>query len=500
MPAKPLILSIDQGTTGTTTVVYNDRGRVVDKAYREIRQIYPRPGWVEHDPMEIWQSVVRTVGELDPQYVARIAAVGITNQRETTVLWDRQSGEPIHNAIVWQCRRTADICATLRPGEVLFRTRTGLPLDAYFSGTKIRWLLDNSSGYRIEDVLFGTIDSWLIWKLTAGGTHATDCTNASRTLLFDIRKRRWDPELCAMLDIPMHILPEVKDSVADYGDVKSVASLSGRRILGVAGDQQAALFGQTCFAEGQIKNTYGTGCFVVMNTGARAIESQNGLVTTLAVDGDGTPCFALEGSIFIAGAAIQWLRDGLGILKSASDSEKAARSVADTGGVYFVPAFVGLGAPHWNMGARGTIVGLTRGTGRNHIIRAALEAMAYQTHDVLVAMEAETGLSAEALAVDGGAVANDFLMQFQADIIGKTVLRPSVIESTSLGAAYLAGLHAGVWRDAGELAKLKTIETEFAPAIDENERAVRLAGWQKALRQTLAYELNHTTTDGMATN
>lgn len=479
------VLSIDQGTTGTTTVLYDRIGRIVGKAYRELSQIYPKPGWVEHNPMEIWETVVDTVEELCSPHRPEITAIGITNQRETAVLWDRKTGTPIFNAIVWQCRRTADHCERLREHEPLFRRRTGLPIDAYFSGTKIKWILENIKGYRLNDVLFGTVDSWLVWKLTGGNVHATDYTNASRTLLFDIRRKKWDPELCRLLGVPSDILPHVRRSVGDYGVVESIPLLTGVPIFAVAGDQQAALFGQTCFSKGQIKNTYGTGSFVIMNTGSDSISSSRGLITTLAVDGTGDPCYALEGSIFSAGAAIQWLRDELRIIEKASDSEAAALSVENNGGVYLVPAFVGLGAPHWDMEARGVLVGLTRGANRNHVVRAALESMAYQTYDVLSAMEEGTQMRTENLAVDGGAAVNDFLMQFQADIIDKPVVRPALIESTSLGAAYMAGLRAEVWKDSNELIGLKTVEREFVPSMDEKTRTQLIEGWQKALRQAM---------------
>lgn len=479
------ILAIDQGTTGTTTVLYDQNGKIVDKAYREFRQIYPKPGWVEHDPMEIWQTVVETVQELCSRNKEKIAAIGITNQRETTIVWDNKTGQPIHNAIVWQCRRTADICKQLKPNEEMFRSKTGLPVDAYFSGTKIKWLLENAKGYQKENLLFGTVDTWLIWKLTGGKVHATDYTNASRTLIFNIVEKQWDTELCQLLNIPQSILPHVKKSVDDYGIVESIPEIAGIPIYGDAGDQQAALFGQACFDAGQIKNTYGTGCFLLMNTGQDAIFSKKGLLTTSAVAGNGEPCYALEGSIFIAGAAIQWLRDELKIIKKSGDSEKAALSVEDTGGVYMVPAFVGLGAPHWDMQARGVIVGLTRGSNRNHIIRAALESMAYQTYDVLSTMEDETGIVADRLAVDGGAVDNNFLMQFQSDIIDRSVVRPSVVESTSQGAAFLAGLKAGVWKNSRELSALKSIEKEFIPSMDILKRNELLKGWKKALRQAM---------------
>ncbi len=479
------ILAIDQGTTGTTTVLYNQEGGIVDKAYRELRQIYPQPGWVEHDPLEIWQTVVDSVQELKSRNKEKIAAIGITNQRETTIVWDKKTGQPIHNAIVWQCRRTADICEKLKPKEELFRNKTGLPVDAYFSGTKIKWLLQNVKESKADNLLFGNIDTWLIWKLTDGKVHATDYTNASRTLIFNIIEKKWDAELCRLLNIPPSILPQVKKSVDDYGVVESIPEIADVPIFGDAGDQQAALFGQACFKEGQSKNTYGTGCFLLINTGSNAIFSEKGLVTTLAVNGKGDPCYALEGSVFIAGAAIQWLRDELKIIDKSAESEKAALSVEDNGGVYMVPAFVGLGAPHWDMQARGVIVGLTRGANRNHIIRAALESMAYQTYDVLSTMEDETGIKTEKLAVDGRAVQNDFLMQFQANIIDRPVLRPSVVESTSQGAAFLAGLKAGIWKNSDELSRLKSVEKEFIPLMDNQKREELVRGWKKALRQAM---------------
>ena len=479
------ILSIDQGTTGTKSVLYDRDGQIVDLVHREFTQIYPKPGWVEHDPLEIWQTVVDTIEVLLSRSHGEIAAIGITNQRETTVIWDKRSGKPVYNAIVWQCRRTAGYCEELNDRQALFRSKTGLPIDAYFSGTKIKWILENVKKCNIDDLLFGTIDTWLIWKLTKGNVHATDYTNASRTMLFNIREKKWDDKLCTLLNVPKTILPEVKKSIDNYGTVKSISRLKGIPIYGVAGDQQAALFGQTCFEKGEIKNTYGTGCFVMMNTGNEYVASEKGLITTIAVDGCGEPCYALEGSIFIAGAAIQWLRDELQLIEKASDSEKAANSVKDCNGVYLVPAFVGLGAPHWDMNARGVLVGLTRGTSRNHVIRAALESMAYQTYDVLTTMERETGIKVKKLAVDGGATVNNFLMQFQADIINKPVVRPSLIESTSLGVAFMAGLKAGVWNDYKELCSLKECDREFIPSMDNKDRGKLLKGWQKALRQAM---------------
>ncbi len=478
-----MILAIDQGTTGTTAVVYDRQGNALRKAYREITQLYPQPGWVEHDPEEIWQTVLESIAESAGPFEGKILAVGITNQRETTILWDKKTGKPLHNAIVWQCRRTMSLCEDLKPHGKGIREKTGLPLDAYFSGTKIRWLLDHLKDLSLEDVLAGTVDSWLIWKLTSGKVHATDPTNASRTMLFDIAKKKWDEPLCRLMGIPREILPEVRESRGDYGLVTSVPVLHGVPIRGVAGDQQASLFGQGCHAAGQIKNTYGTGLFVMMNTGAKRRISQKGLVTTLALDGNGRACYALEGSVFIAGAAIQWLRDELKIIGSAAESQRAAESVPDNGGVYLVPAFVGLGAPHWDMETRGTIVGLTRGSNRGHLIRAALESMAYQTGDVLSAMEEDTGLPCESLVVDGGAAKNDFLLQFQADILGIPVKRFAVSEATSLGAAYLAGLEVGFWKGEEELAGLIRYDTTFLPKLAPPGRRELLAGWGKALRQ-----------------
>jgi len=479
------IVAVDQGTTGTTALLIDREGRIVGRSYREITQNYPRPGWVEHDPHEIWRSVRESVGELMDRFSRPVEALGIANQRETTVVWDRETGRPAYNAIVWQCRRTAPFCERLKSREALFRKKTGLPVDPYFSGTKIRWILENVEVKDSGRLVFGTIDSWLIWNLTGGEMHATDFTNASRTLLFDIQRLRWDPELCDILGIPSGMLPEVKRSCDDYGRVKTLPGLEGVPVAGAAGDQQAALFGQTCFSPGEVKNTYGTGCFLLMSTGGRAVSSSRGLLTTLAADGRGHPCFALEGSIFIGGAALQWLRDEMGILNNTADSEEAARSVPDNGGVYLVPAFVGLGAPHWNMSARGLITGLTRGANRNHVIRAALESMAYQTQDVLGLMEEESGIPITNLSVDGGAAANDFLLQFQSDILDRPVIRPETVESTSLGAAFLAGLGVGFWKDAHALAGIRRIDREFRPGMDPEDRRALLGGWRAALRQAL---------------
>ena len=475
------ILSIDQGTTGTTTILYNQSGRIVGKAYREFSQIYPKPGWVEHDPIEIWQTVVDSVEELCISYPGNIAAVGITNQRETTVLWDRTTGTPIYNAIVWQCRRPAESCEILREHEALFRSKTGLPVDAYFSGTKIKWILENVKKYRLDHILFGTIDSWLVWKLTGGKVHATDYTNASRTLLFDIKEKKWDQELCRLLDVPFSILPEVKKSIDNYGVVESIPLLAGIPILSVVGDQQAALFGQMCFTKGQIKNSYGTGCFVLMNVGPKPVVSKSGLLSTIAWGINDSVEYALEGSVFIAGAVVQWLRDELKVIADAAESEQLARSVPDNGGVYFVPAFVGLGAPHWDMYARGTVVGLTRGSNRGHIARAALESICYQTRDVIECMEADSGRTLDELKVDGGAIANDFLMQFQSDILGVPVSRPEVAETTALGAAYLAGLAVGYWKSLDDIASNWREQARFAPSMEEKERERLYAQWKRAV-------------------
>lgn len=480
------VLAIDQGTTGTTTIAYGQDGLPIARAYREIPQFYPHPGWVEHDPEAIWASVVDTVAEVVAEVGERPAAVGITNQRETTVLWDRRTGLPLYRAVVWQCRRTSPICKELKPHEDLFRRRTGLGIDPYFSGTKIRWILDNADIPDSADPAFGTIDSWLMWKLTEGEVHATDLTNASRTLMLDLENGEWDPNLCSLLGVPREVLPELRPSIHDFGCIRAIPAVNGTPIKAVAGDQQAALAGQACFSPGQIKNTYGTGCFMLMNTGPKPVRSKQGLLTTLAVGSDGATCYALEGAVFIAGAAIQWLRDELKIIGSAAQSEELAAGLEDSGGVYMVPAFTGLGAPHWAPEARGIITGLTRGSNRQHIVRAALESIAYQSHDVFAIMEKESGQHAPFLAVDGGACMNDLLMQFQADIIDREIRRPRVVESTSLGAAYLAGLGAGIWSSTSALKGLKRSECTFRPTMTEPRRNELIEGWRRALRQTLA--------------
>ncbi len=487
------VLALDQGTSGSTALVIDAEGAVRGRGYAELPQHYPQPGWVEHDPEDIW----RTVGEAASKALADtgiggrdIAAVGITNQRETTIVWERATGTPIHRAIVWQCRRTAEACDRLRASgaEAMVRERTGLVLDAYFSGTKIGWILDAVPGARRRaeggELAFGTVDAWLLWKLTAGRVHATDVTNASRTLCLDLRRVEWDPEMLELLGVPREVLPALIDSSGVCGETADVGWLpAGVPIAGIAGDQHAALFGQACYATGSAKNTYGTGCFLLVNTGERPIPSAHGLLTTIAWRIGGTTTYALEGSVFIAGAALQWLRDGLGIISTAAESEPLARSVADTGGVYFVPAFVGLGAPYWDAYARGAVLGLTRGTTRAHLARAALEAIAYQSRDVLEAMTADAGGAIRALNVDGGAVANDFLCQFQADILDADVVRPAVIETTALGAAYLAGLGVGLWPNLDTLAERHAVQRVFHPAMDRATRTRLYDGWRRAVER-----------------
>ncbi len=482
------LLALDQGTTSSRAILFDRQQRIVGSAQKEFTQYYPQEGWVEHDAMEIWSSQYGVMMEVLAQTGVsprEIAAIGIANQRETTVLWDRETGRPVHNAIVWQCRRTAPLVDALRERglEPYIRSVTGLIPDAYFSATKIRWLLDHVEGARDlaarGRLLFGTVDTWLLWKLTGGAVHATDYTNACRTMLFDIHKLRWDETLLEELDIPRGILPEAGPSSRVYG----AADLQGVRvpIAGMAGDQQAALFGQTCFSPGEAKNTYGTGCFLLMNTGATPCESRNGLLTTIAAGAGEKPCYALEGSVFVGGAVIQWLRDEMRFLSESRDAEYYAKKVPDTGGVYLVPAFTGLGAPYWDMYARGTIVGLTRGTRREHIIRAAQESIAYQVCDLAQAMERDTGMSLTALRADGGASRDGFLLQFQADILNRRVVRPVVRETTALGAAFLAGLAVGVWRDQEELRALWQEEAAFSPAMEPQRREALLEGWRRAV-------------------
>ncbi|MFH2136878.1 MAG: glycerol kinase GlpK [Candidatus Omnitrophota bacterium] len=488
------ILAIDHGTTGSRAVIYNQKGRIVSSSYREFPQYFPKPGWVEHDPEQIWSSVYETIQDaLGKVPKDKIVAVGITNQRETTVLWDRNTGKPLYNAIVWQCRRTADRCDRLKmkKGEIdFFRQRTGLPIDAYFSATKIEWILKNVKGVREKakksEVCFGTTDSWILWKLTGGKVHATDYTNASRTMLFNIETKKWDKDILRKFNIPEEILPQVKKSSTIFGNTLKIGKLpAGIPIAGIAGDQQAALFGQACFSPGTMKNTYGTGCFVLLNTGKKRLVSKYGLITTLGCGTKGEPIYVLEGAVFIAGAAIQWLRDGLGIINNAADSEKIAMSVKDNAGVYLVPAFVGLGTPYWNQNARGGIFGLTRGSTKAHLVRAALEAICYQTKDVLEVMRKESHLKINDLKVDGGAVKNDFLCGFQADILGINVVRPKVTETTSLGAAYLAGLAVGYWKNTGEIKKLWKKEKLFKPVMTKVKRINLYKGWLGAVKRTL---------------
>ncbi|MBP1889119.1 glycerol kinase [Clostridium moniliforme] len=490
---RKYIIALDQGTTSSRAIIFDNEQNIIGVSQKEITQFYPKEGWVEHNPMEIWATQYGVLQEAMAKSnitQEEIAAIGITNQRETTIVWDKNTGEPIYNAIVWQCRRTADICDQLEKQGLkdYIKESTGLILDAYFSGTKIKWILDNVEGAREKaengDLLFGTVDTWLIWKLTDGKVHVTDYTNASRTMLFNINTLEWDEKILKALDIPKSILPEVKNSSEIYG----YTNLGGRGgfrvpIAGIAGDQQAALFGQACFTKGSAKNTYGTGCFLLMNTGEKKVESKNGLLTTIAIGLNGKVQYALEGSVFVGGAVIQWIRDELMLVNDAQDTEYFAKKVNDNGGVYVVPAFVGLGAPHWDMYARGAIFGLTRGSNRNHIIRAALESIAYQSKDVLHAMEEDAGYKIENLKVDGGASKNGFLMQFQADIMNTNVTRPIITETTALGAAYLAGLAVGYWKDKEEISKSWYASETFKPTFKEEERERLCKGWEKAVER-----------------
>ena len=491
---KKYILTLDEGTTSARAVLFDKGAGAVSVAQREFKQIYPQPGFVEHDPVEIFSVQYAAVTEAITAIGAsadEIAAVGVTNQRETTIIWDKNTGEPIYNAIVWQCRRTSEMCDRLRADglEEYIRKTTGLRIDAYFSATKIKWMLDNVPGARDRaengELLFGTVDTWLIWKLSGGKIHVTDRTNAARTMLYDIHTLTWDKRILEILQIPKCMLPEVRSSSEIYGNVNILGAEIP--VSGIAGDQQAALFGQKCFCEGDIKNTYGTGCFLLMNTGGTAFESKNGLITTIAADAGDNICYALEGSVFVGGAVIQWLRDELGLIASAAESEKAALSVPDSAGVYIVPAFAGLGAPYWDMYARGTICGLTRGSGKNHIIRACLEAIAYQTNDLITALKADTGLLINHIRADGGAAANNFLMQFQADISDVGVIRPAQTEATAAGAAYLAGLAVGFWKNKNEILRLPDKQTEFKPAITAKRRETLTDGWKRAVRSTKAF-------------
>lgn len=490
------VMALDAGTTSNRCILFNEKGEMCSVAQKEFTQYYPHPAWVEHDANEIWSTQLGVAVEAMTKIgatAADIAAIGITNQRETTIVWDKNTGEPVYNAIVWQCRRTSEYCDSLKEKGLVdtFRQKTGLVIDAYFSGTKLKWILDNVDGARARaekgELLFGTVETWLIWKLTKGQVHVTDYSNASRTLLFNINTLEWDEEILKELNIPKCMLPEAKPSSCKYGMADSSFFGGEIPIAGAAGDQQAALFGQTCFTAGEAKNTYGTGCFMLMNTGEKPVFSKNGLVTTIAWGLDGKVNYALEGSIFVAGAAIQWLRDELKIIDTSPDSEYMATKVKDTNGCYVVPAFTGLGAPHWDQYARGTIVGLTRGVNKYHIIRATLESLAYQVSDVLQAMKADSGINLAALKVDGGASANNFLMQTQSDIINAPVQRPKCVETTAMGAAYLAGLAVGYWSSKEDVIKNWEIDRIFEPAIDEAARTEKLAGWNKAVKYSMGW-------------
>ena len=495
---KKYIVALDQGTTSSRAIIFDKEQNIIGISQKEFTQIYPKEGWVEHDPMEIWAteySVLQEVLAKSNITQEDIAAIGITNQRETTIVWDKNTGKPVYNAIVWQCRRTAHICNELKKQglEEYIKDNTGLVVDAYFSATKIKWILDNVEGAREKaekgELLFGTVDTWLVWKLTNGKVHITDYTNASRTMLYNIKELRWDDKILEALDIPRSMLPEVKNSSEVYG-YANLGVKGGVRvpISGIAGDQQAALFGQAAFNKGDVKNTYGTGCFLLMNTGEEMVNSKNGLVTTIAVGIDNKVQYALEGSVFVGGAVVQWLRDELEMISDSSDTEYFATKVDDNGGAYVVPAFVGLGAPYWDMYARGIIVGLTRGTNKNHIIRAALESIAYQTKDVLDAMVKEVGADISCIKVDGGASKNKFLMQFQSDIVGKKVIRPIITETTALGAAYLAGLAVGFWKDKEEISKLWYSSEEFNPNMEEEKKEKYYKGWKKAIERAKNWE------------
>ncbi len=495
---KKYIMALDQGTTSSRSILFDHEGKVVATAQKEFTQIYPKAGWVEHDPMEIWgtqSGVAREVLEKSGIKPNEIAGIGITNQRETTVVWEKSTGRPVYNAIVWQCRRTAAICDDLkrRGLESYIRDNTGLVVDAYFSGTKVKWILDHVEGARAKaengELLFGNIDTWLIWNLTRGKVHVTDYSNASRTMLFNIKELKWDEKILKELDIPAAMLPEVKPSSHVYGHTDH-ETFGGAEIpiAGAAGDQQAALFGQACFEPGMAKNTYGTGCFMLMNTGDKFVPSKNGLLTTLAWGVDGKVEYALEGSIFVAGASVQWLRDELKIIRDAAETEYLATKVKDSNGVYMVPAFVGMGAPYWDMYARGTIVGLTRGAKAEHLVRATLESIAFQTRDVLEAMQEDSGIKLQALKVDGGAVANNFLMQFQSDILNVNVDRPEITETTALGAAYLAGLAVGFWSDKSEIAKKWSVDRTFTAAMADDLRAKLYKGWKRAVERAMKWE------------
>ncbi|REB08690.1 glycerol kinase [Sporosarcina sp. BI001-red] len=492
------MLALDQGTTSSRAILFNELGEAVFTAQQEFKQYFPQTGWVEHNATEIWSSILSVIaGVLSEKNLSpdQIAGIGITNQRETTVVWDKATGNPIYHAIVWQSRQTSSICEELKKdGHAdLIRKKTGLLIDPYFSGTKVKWILDHVEGAREKaergDLLFGTIDTWLVWKLSGGEAHITDYSNASRTMMYNIHDLQWDTELLKILDVPAAMLPEVRPSSEVYAHTEP-SKFFGRAvpIAGIAGDQQAALFGQACFEKGMVKSTYGTGCFMLMNTGEEAVQSENGLLTTIAWGLDGKVEYALEGSIFVAGSAIQWLRDGLRMLRSSEQSEAYADRVTSSDGVYVVPAFVGLGTPHWDADVRGAVFGLTRGTSKEHFIRATLESLAYQTKDVLDVMEADSGISLKSLRVDGGAVANNFLMQFQADLLGVPVERPSINETTALGAAYLAGLAVGFWKDSSQIAGRWQLDREFDPKMDDAERDSLYSGWQKAVKAAQVFK------------
>ncbi len=493
------IMALDAGTTSNRCILFNEKGEMCSVAQREFTQYFPKPGWVEHDADEIWASQLGVAVEAMNMIgvtAQEIAAIGITNQRETVIIWDKHTGEPVYHAIVWQCRRTSEDCDALKERGLTekFKQKTGLVIDAYFSATKVKWILDHVAGVRERaqngDLLFGTVETWLIWKLTKGAVHVTDYSNASRTMLFNINTLEWDEEILAKLDIPRCMLPEVKPSSCVYGEADPSFLGGAIPIAGAAGDQQAALFGQTCFTAGEAKNTYGTGCFLLMNTGEKPVFSDNGLVTTIAWGLDGKVNYALEGSIFVAGAAVQWLRDEMRLIDSAMDSEYMAKKVKDTNGCYVVPAFTGLGAPYWDQYARGTIVGITRGVNKYHIIRATLESIAYQVSDVLAAMEADSGIEITSLKVDGGASANDFLMQTQADIVNLPVTRPQCVETTAMGAAYLAGLAVGYWASKDDVIKNWISDRTFKPVITEADREERIRGWQKAVKYAYGWAKN----------
>lgn len=492
------ILSFDQGTTSSRAIVFDKKGAIISVAQKEFTQLFPQPGWVEHDANEIWSTQLGVAAEAITKAgltVKDIAAIGITNQRETTVVWDRKTGQPIHNAIVWQDRRTAAFCDTLKASgkDKLIQQKTGLVVDAYFSATKVKWILDQVPGARDRagkgDLCFGTIDSWLLWKLTNGQVHATDVSNASRTMLFNIHSLQWDADLLEIFDVPSAMLPEVRSSSEVYGHTQNILTAHNIPIAGIAGDQQAALFGQMCTQPGMVKNTYGTGCFMLMNTGEKAVASTNNLLTTVAWKVNGVTHYALEGSVFIAGAVVQWLRDGLKIIRSSAEVENLAAEVSGTDGVYIVPAFAGLGAPYWNQHARGTIVGITRGTTGAHIARAALESIAYQTMDVLKAMETDSGIAIKELRVDGGATANNLLMQFQSDLLGTKVIRPTIIETTALGAAYLAGLAVGYWSDIDEIMQQWQADQSFQPSMPQKEVEQLANGWKKAMGAVIQWSM-----------